>query len=50
MGEDRMNGDGIEAGQIRTAVAGHERRRAWAEAEAVLGAVLGAPEVQRIGP
>ncbi|MEU0103536.1 hypothetical protein [Streptomyces sp. NPDC006267] len=43
-----MSGDGIEEARLRTAVAGHARRRAWAEAEAVLTAVLGAPEVQRV--
>ncbi|WP_411115427.1 hypothetical protein [Streptomyces sp. 029-5] len=44
-----MSGDGVEESRVRTAVAVHARRRAWAEAEAVLTAVLGDPEVRRIG-
>ncbi|MFJ9891613.1 hypothetical protein ACIQRW_38010 [Streptomyces sp. NPDC091287] len=44
-----MNGDGIEEARIRAAVAGYARRRAWAEAEAVLTEVLADPEVRRIG-
>ncbi|MFF8506434.1 hypothetical protein ACF07L_38220 [Streptomyces anulatus] len=34
---------------MRTAVAGHVRRRAWAQAEEVFAAVLSDPEVRRIG-
>ncbi|MFF3343544.1 hypothetical protein [Streptomyces flavidovirens] len=44
-----MSGDGVEEARVRTAVAAHARRRAWAEAEAVLTAVLGDLEVRRIG-
>ncbi|MEE1806710.1 MULTISPECIES: hypothetical protein [unclassified Streptomyces] len=44
-----MNGDEVEEARIRTAVAGHVRRRTWAEAEAVLTTVLGGPEARRIG-
>ncbi|MFE9701402.1 hypothetical protein [Streptomyces sp. NPDC006270] len=44
-----MSGDGIEEARVRTGVAAYVRRRAWAEAEAVLTAVLGNPEVRRIG-
>lgn len=40
---------GQEEARVRAAVAGHVRRRAWAEAEAVFGAVLADPEVRRIG-
>lgn len=42
-----MNGDDVEAARIRAAVAGHVRQRAWAEAEAVVTAVLGDPGIQR---
>ncbi|MEU6957625.1 hypothetical protein [Streptomyces sp. NPDC045714] len=41
-----MSGEEV---RVRAAVAGHARRRAWAEAGAVLGVVLGDPEVRRIG-
>ncbi|MER7701220.1 MULTISPECIES: hypothetical protein [unclassified Streptomyces] len=44
-----MSGDGVEEARVRAAVAGHVRRRAWAEAEAVLTAVLDDPEVRRSG-
>ncbi|MFF3826223.1 hypothetical protein ACFYXN_20500 [Streptomyces griseus] len=44
-----MSGDGVEEARVRTAVAAHARRRARAEAEAVCTAVLGEPEVRRIG-
>lgn len=44
-----MNGDDVEEARVRAAVAGHVRRRAWEEAEAVLTAVLGDPEVRRVG-
>ncbi|WP_202534051.1 hypothetical protein [Streptomyces sp. SID3212] len=33
--------------RVRTAVAGHIRRRVWGEAETVIGAVLADPGVQR---
>ncbi|MGW5296168.1 hypothetical protein [Streptomyces bacillaris] len=42
-------GAGAEEARVRAAVAGHVRRRVWAEAEAVFGAVLADPEVRRIG-
>ncbi|MFH8365141.1 hypothetical protein ACH4FV_36955 [Streptomyces anulatus] len=41
--------DGGEEARVRAAVAGHVRRRAWAEAEAVIGAVLACLEVRRVG-
>ncbi|MGW6638227.1 hypothetical protein [Streptomyces cyaneofuscatus] len=40
--------DADEEARVRAAVAGHVRRRAWAEAEAVFGAVLADPDVRRI--
>ncbi|OKJ06901.1 hypothetical protein AMK21_32295 [Streptomyces sp. CB00316] len=44
-----MSGDGVEEARVRTAVAGHARRRAWAEGGAVFTAVLGGAEVRRVG-
>lgn len=49
MGGGRVSGGGIEEVRVRVAVAGRARRRVWAEAEAVLGVVLGDPEVRRVG-
>ncbi|MFD7859137.1 hypothetical protein ACFV6B_33460 [Streptomyces microflavus] len=37
-----------EQERIRTAVAGHARRRAWREAETAISAVLADPEVRRL--
>ncbi|MEU1796541.1 hypothetical protein ACFXOL_14705 [Streptomyces californicus] len=48
-GPSPAGGVGREGARVRAAVAGHVRRRAWAEAEEVFGVVLADPEVRRIG-
>lgn len=45
-GEEEVGPGEVE--RVRTAVAGHIRRRVWGEAEAVIGAVLADPGVQRL--